>query len=84
MPVPMGTKAQHRQAYKRIPQFLRRLREEAGMTQREIGGILKRPQSWVYDCETANRRVDVAEFCEWCRACNAEPAEALQRLERGD
>jgi transcriptional regulator with XRE-family HTH domain len=79
----MGTKAQHRQTYKRIPLFLKLLREEAGMTQRAIGGILGRPQSWVYDCETGNRRVDVAEFCEWCRACDTEPANALRRLERG-
>ena len=78
----MGTKAQHRQTYRRVPLFLRRLREEAGLTQRQIGAILKRPQSWVYDCETANRRVDVAEFSEWCRACNCDPPNALRRLER--
>src|SRR5439155_26729919 len=79
---PMGTKAQHRQAYRRIPGFLRRLREEAGLTQRKIGAILKRPQSWVYDCETGNRRVDICEFCEWCRACDAEPANSVLCLER--
>ena len=77
----MGTKAQHRQAYSRIPRFLRRLRNEAGLTQRKIGGILRRPQSWVYDCETGNRRVDVAEFCDWCKACNTDPANAIRRLE---
>ena len=78
----MGTKAQHRQVYRRLPLFLRQLREEANLTQRAIGGILKRPQSWVYDCETGNRRVDVAEFCEWCRACGSEPASAIRRFER--
>lgn len=77
----MGTKAQHRRSYKRIPVFLRRLREEAGLTQRALGAILKRPQSWVYDCESGNRRVDVAEFCDWCRACGMEPANAIRRLE---
>lgn len=76
----MATKAQHRRSYAAIPPFLRKLREEAGMTQRQIGRILKRPQSWVYNCETGNRRVDVAEFCEWCRACGVEPAAAVQRL----
>ena len=77
----MGTKAQHRQGYRRLPTFLRRLREDAGLTQRAIGAILKRPQSWVYDCETGNRRVDVAEFCDWCRACGTEPSDALNQLE---
>ena len=38
------------------------MREEAGLTQRDLGKCLKKPQSWVYNCETANRRVDLAEF----------------------
>jgi transcriptional regulator with XRE-family HTH domain len=76
----MGTKAQHRKGYVRVPAFLRRLRDEAGLTQRQLGQALRRPQSWVYNCETGNRRVDVAEFCEWCRACDVEPADAIGRL----
>ena len=48
----------------------------------QIGKFLKRPQSWVFNCETGNRRVDVAEFCDWCRACNTDPANAIRRLER--
>ncbi len=81
MPACMGTKAQHRQGYNPIPSFLRRMREEADLTQRGIGAILKRPQSWVYDCESGNRRVDVSEFCEWCRACETDPATAIRRIE---
>jgi hypothetical protein len=54
------------------------------MTQRALGKKLHKPQSWIYNCETANRRVDVAEFAIWCRACGAEPsemfAEALLRM----
>ena len=79
----MPTKSQHHARYASIPGFLRLLREEAGLTQRQIGAALKKPQSWVYNCETGNRRVDVAEFCDWCRACNIPPANAIRRLERG-
>jgi transcriptional regulator with XRE-family HTH domain len=78
----MAIKSQHRQMYAKVPHFLRQLRESAGLTQRQIGAILDRPQSWVYGCETGNRRVDVAEFCQWCRACKADPANALRRLEQ--
>jgi transcriptional regulator with XRE-family HTH domain len=78
----MGTKAQHHQQYAPVPKFLRLLREEAGLTQREMGGILTKPQSWVYNCETGNRRVDIAEFCNWCRACNIPPSNAIRRFER--
>ena len=67
--------------YKPVPGFLRTLRAEAGLTQRDIGSKLKRPQSWVYNCETGNRRVDVAEFCDWCRACGVPPPNAIRRLE---
>jgi transcriptional regulator with XRE-family HTH domain len=77
----MGMKAQHRLAYQRIPTFMRRLRENAGLTQRAIGALLQRPQSWVYDCESGNRRVDVAEFCAWCRATGTDPAKAIRQLE---
>ena len=44
------------------------LREKAGLTQRDLGKRLKKPQSWVYNCETGNRRVDVTEFIVWARA----------------
>jgi transcriptional regulator with XRE-family HTH domain len=74
------TKAQHHAGYASVPKFLREVREAAGLTQREVGQKLGRPQSWVYNCETGNRRVDVAEFCAWCHACDVSPASALRRL----
>jgi transcriptional regulator with XRE-family HTH domain len=80
----MLTKAQHAKGYARIPALLRTLREDAGLTQREIGKRLRRPQSWVYNCESGNRRVDLAEFCEWCRACQVDPTAGLRRFLRGD
>jgi len=80
----MGTKAQHRRRYAEVPGFLRQLREKAGMTQRQIGGILDRPQSWVYNCESGNRRVDVTEFCDWCRACGIAPTAAIRRFDKGE
>jgi hypothetical protein len=76
----MATKAQHALAYQRLPRFLRTLREEAGLTQRALGKRLKRPQSWVYNCETANRRTDVAEFIAWVRGCGVEPQVAFARF----
>lgn len=73
-------KAQHAAAYRAIPAQLRALREAAGLTQRELATKLRRPQSWVYNCETANRRVDVTEFVRWCRACRADPLDAIAAL----
>jgi len=73
-------KAQHSSAYRAVPVLLREMRECAGLTQRQVGAKLRRPQSWVYNCETANRRVDITEFLAWCRACNSDPLAAVSRL----
>jgi transcriptional regulator with XRE-family HTH domain len=70
-------KAQHSQAYRLLPLFLREMRELAGLTQRDLGKLLKKPQSWVYNCESANRRVDVTEFIAWAKACEVEPMKAF-------
>ena len=76
----MARKAQHDRRYRHVPGFLRQLREQAGLTQRELGARLKKPQSWVYNCETANRRVDVAEFILWAEACEVDPRQAFGQL----
>ena len=76
----MATKAQHTAAYRRLPVFLRTLREEAGLTQRELGKRLRKPQSYVYNCETGNRRVDVIEFTTWAHACRLDPLDAFRQL----
>ena len=76
----MRTKAQHARRYADLPGLLRQLREEAGLTQRDIGELLGHPQSWVYNCETGNRRVDLAEFCDWCKACDIAPTAAMRRF----
>lgn len=76
----MATKSQHARRYQKVPDLLRSLREEAGLTQRALGQLLKKPQSWIYNCETGNRRVDVAEFCQWCEACAVKPSTTIGRI----
>ena len=76
----MATKSQHSPAYDRLRAFLRRLREEANLTQRDLGQRLDKPQSWVHNCETANRRVDVTELIAWARACGVSPKVPFQRF----
>ncbi len=76
----MATKSQHAPQYQHLPPLLRALREEAGLSQRDLAGRLAKPQSWVYNCETANRRVDVTEFVAWANACGVDPRAAFARL----
>ena len=76
----MATKSQHSLMYKKIPAFLRDMREKAGLTQRDIGKIINKPQSYIYNCETANRRVDITEFIVWSKACGVDAKTAFARL----
>lgn len=76
----MATKSQHAAAYQRLPAFLRMLREEAGLTQRSLGKRLRKPQSYIYNCETGNRRVDVSEFVAWANACKLQPIDVFERF----
>jgi len=76
----MSTKAQHNLEYRVVPGFLREMREKAGLTQRALGKRLKKPQSWVFNCETANRRMDVTEFVSWAKACDVSPKTAFAKL----
>jgi transcriptional regulator with XRE-family HTH domain len=79
----MATKSQHASAYRPLPGFLRSLREAAGLTQRELGKRMKKPQSWIYNCETGNRRVDLVEFIDWARCCGLDPIKAFRQFQAG-
>ena len=76
----MPSKAQHELRYRALPPLLRILREEADFTQRELGKRMGKPQSWVHNCETGNRRVDLAEFAAWCQACGVKPLDGVKRF----
>ncbi len=76
----MATKSQHSPAYKPVQTLLRALREEAELTQRDLGERLGKPQSYVHNCEVGNRRVDIAEFAAWASACGVEPQTAFARF----
>jgi transcriptional regulator with XRE-family HTH domain len=63
-----------------IPRLLRRLREEAELTQRDLAGRMKRAQPWIHKSEIGERRVDVSEFLDWCAACRTDPHEAIRAV----
>ena len=73
-------KAQQHLKYRILPAFLRKMREQAGLTQRDMGQRLKKPQSYIYNCESANRRVDITEFILWAKSCEIDPKKAFSEL----
>ena len=63
-----------------LPPLLRKLREAAGLTQRQLAARLRVTHAAVHKSETGERRVDVAEFINWCVACGADPDQAFRAL----
>jgi transcriptional regulator with XRE-family HTH domain len=66
------------QRYRRLPALLREMRESANLTQRELAKKLGINHTMVHNSETAERRVDVAEFIDWAIACGMDPLEAFK------
>ncbi|GMU38900.1 MAG: helix-turn-helix transcriptional regulator [Phycisphaerae bacterium] len=60
--------------------MLRRMREEAGLTQRNLAERLKMHNSMVHRSEIGDRRVDPIEFAAWCRACGTDPGDMIRSL----
>jgi transcriptional regulator with XRE-family HTH domain len=55
-------------AYQRFLRQLRKAREDAGLTQRDVARMLGKPPSFVAKCENGERRVDVIELSRFARA----------------
>lgn len=73
-------KSQHAPSYRDLPRMLRRMREAANMTQRDLAIRLRRGQPWVHKSEIGERRVDISEFLDWCIGCGVEPVDAFKTL----
>ncbi|MBI5764694.1 MAG: helix-turn-helix domain-containing protein [Planctomycetes bacterium] len=73
-------KAQQSWTYRVLPRMLRRLRENAGLTQRELATRVRRTQPWVHKSEIGERRVDITEFLSWCLACKVDPEDVFRDL----
>lgn len=76
----MATKRNQALIYRKVPGFLRELRERSGLTQRELAQRIGQTQWWVHRSEIGSRRVDVAEFVAFCEGCGAEPRKAIEEL----
>lgn len=69
----------HTPEHRRLVQLLRQLREEAGLRQTELAGLLGRPQSFVSKYESGERRLDLVELRDICRALGADLVEVVRQ-----
>jgi ribosome-binding protein aMBF1 (putative translation factor) len=51
---------------------LRKAREAAGLSQRQLSEKLREPPNWIQRIESLERRVDVAEFIAIAKAVGAD------------
>ncbi len=57
---------------------LRKAREAAGLSQRQLSERLQQPPNWIQRIESLERRVDVAEFITIAKAVGADAAELFR------
>jgi len=65
-----------------VARLLRKMRIAAGLRQADVANALGVPQSYVSKCESAERRVDVAELFRYCEACGSDLQSFADRLTR--
>jgi transcriptional regulator with XRE-family HTH domain len=59
--------------YEFVKQTLIRIRNEAGLTQRDLANRMGREQSFIWRIETGERRIDIIEFAWLCKAVGKDP-----------
>ena len=57
-------------------------RQDAGLTQRDLAHLLRRPRSFVSRIESGERRLDVVEFVALAAALKIDPIELFTRFVR--
>lgn len=60
--------------------MLRETRQKRQLTQTELAGRLKRPQSFVAKVESGERRLDVIEYAQYLHALDADTCAHFKRL----
>ena len=61
--------------------MLKKVRLEAGMTQKQIATKMGRPQSFIAKVEGLERRLDIVEFLDLCDTIGARPSDLLRPLQ---
>ena len=68
--------------YARLRAALVAARLARDLTQVELAGKLRKPQSFVSKIENGERRLDVIEFVDIARVLNTDPCDLLRSVDR--
>ena len=75
----MRTAIANGDAHRKIGQWLKEKREQAGLTQTQLAGEIGRHRSFVVKYE-AGRRMEIMQFVVISRVLKADPREGIQLL----
>ena len=71
----------HSREYAEFLTVLKRVREDAGMTQGDLAAKIGQTQTYVSKCERGQRRVDIIELRQLCKGLNMDLKRFLDRLD---
>lgn len=74
-------KSVHTILYQKVIVRLRTKREERGLTQKQLAGMLGLPQSYVSKIETCERRMDFIELRSICNLMGISVVDFMQEVE---
>lgn len=66
--------------YKVVGAALVSARERAGLTQKQLAGRLRKPQSFVSNYERGQRRLDILELLKIVEALRADPLKVFDAI----
>ncbi len=78
--MPKAKRKRNFQKYEVIGRLLADRRRKLGMTQAQVGKLLRRPQSFVSNVEAGQHRVDVVELLTFAEALSFDPARFVRQL----
>lgn len=74
------------EAFREVGRRLAAVRNEAGLTQRQLAARIQKDQSWLAKLELAERRLDITDLVILAKGLNMSPSVLLHSLmpELGD
>ncbi len=67
---------------RKLQAVLRDVRTEASLTQSELAGMLRKPQSYVSKYESGERRLDLPEIEKVCQAVGVALTDFVERYQQ--
>ena len=78
---PVPTKSLYNKENTALARLIREMRVTAGLTQAECAEALGRPQSFVSNVESGDRRLDLLQLREYCAVCGVSLTSFIKRFE---